>query len=321
MEVSGNDGMAATAAASASENRMADSASENLMAASENLMAAVAANRGTVVAAAALTVTAIDSAESTFTHSLLGVSEFEAFVQHLLDNFKTGEMPGTHTSPTVEAQTGLDDSERALMVKNERAVLRLQRFVNSYPTTATATAAGTDAVTAAAAFTATTATATVTKTQPVSVAHGLEWFAGHQGSTRLHIKEVVPTRAWWVWSSVGNMLGPGSDLEAQRSWLDYFYLCCPPLQLKEMVILTSCNLLKRRKKRTTVGEIIKCFGVLVLSTRFKFGTRASLWSITPTSNYHWAAGFGKTGMSCRGFENTWSPVCLAQSSQQQDGLQ
>jgi hypothetical protein len=174
------------------------------------------------------------------------------------------------------------------MKENQRAVSRLQQFLVSYPTTATATAtaagngAGTAAVTATAAA---AATATVPTICPVTEAHGLEWFADHQGSTKLPIKGVVPPRPWGVRNSVtGNRLGPGSDLGARRSWLEYFLLMFPPLELQEIVRLTSRDLLHRRKKKpTTTGEIIKFFGVLILSTRFEFGTRASLWSNTPQS--------------------------------------
>jgi hypothetical protein len=70
-----DNGMSATVAASASENLPADSASENLPEASVNLMAAVATNQGSVVAAAASAETMNDSTASTVTErSVLGVS-------------------------------------------------------------------------------------------------------------------------------------------------------------------------------------------------------------------------------------------------------
>lgn len=325
--VSEND-MSARAAASASENPTANSASENPPAASVNLMAAMATNPGTVVveAASAENAHANDSSASTVTERSFRVaSEIEASVQQYLDNFETGEMPGTGTSPTVQAETGMDESERARMEENQRAVLRLQRFFNSYQTTATATGAtatgatatGAGAGAATAAVTAAappaTATATVPTIRPVTEAHGLEWFADHQGSTRLPIMGVVPPRPWGVRSSVGDLSGPGSDLSGRRTRLDYFLLMFPPLQLREIVRLTNRNLLRRRKKRTTVGEIIKFFGVLILSTRFEFGTRASLWSNTPASKYTAAASFGKTGMSRQRFDDIWS--CLSFSEQ------
>jgi hypothetical protein len=129
-------------AAAVSENdmsaRAAASASENPPAASVNLMAAVVTNPGTVVVAAASTENTHvnDSSASTVTErSFIGASQIEASVQHLLDNLETEKMPGTRTSPIVPAQTRMDDSKRAQMENNQRAVLRLQQVFNSYQTT------------------------------------------------------------------------------------------------------------------------------------------------------------------------------------------
>jgi len=44
---------------------------------------------------------------------------------------------------------------------------------------------------------------------------------------------------------------------------------------------------------TTKGEILKLFGVLILTTKYEFAKRSSLWSPTPASKYEVAANFGK----------------------------
>ena len=55
------------------------------------------------------------------------------------------------------------------------------------------------------------------------------------------------------------------------------------------------------------------FGILILSTRYEFGSRASLWSINPFSKYRPAPAFGKTGMSRARFDDLWG--CLSFSEQ------
>jgi hypothetical protein len=64
------------------------------------------------------------------------------------------------------------------------------------------------------------------------------------------------------------MVSPGSDIGKHRSMLDYFLLMFPPLQLNEIVRLTNIHLAKKRRRLTTVGEIIKFFGILILTTSF-----------------------------------------------------
>jgi hypothetical protein len=150
---------------------------------------------------------------------------------------------------------------------------------------------------------------------PVTTAHDVAWYADHRGSTKLPIKGDVPPRSWAVRTSVGDMLGPGSDVGRHRSRLEYFLLMFPPQQLNEMVRLTNLNLHKKKKRLTTIGETIKLFGVLILSTRFEFGTRASLWSINPSSKYRPAPAFGRTGMPRHRFDELWG--CLAFSEQPQ----
>ena len=56
---------------------------------------------------------------------------------------------------------------------------------------------------------------------------------------------------------------------------------------------------------TTIGEIQIFFGVWVLSTRFEFGSRASLWSNTASSKYLPDPDFGKTGLPQNMFDHIW----------------
>jgi len=59
------------------------------------------------------------------------------------------------------------------------------------------------------------------------------------------------------------------------------------------------------KTGTTMGEVLKWFGVLMLITRFEFGNRAELWSEKPRCKYIPAPDFGKTGMSRQRFDDLW----------------
>jgi len=58
---------------------------------------------------------------------------------------------------------------------------------------------------------------------------------------------------------------------------DCFMATFPKDQLFWMVPALNISLLANDKHLTTVGELLKWFGVLILNTRFKFGDRASLW--------------------------------------------
>ena len=74
------------------------------------------------------------------------------------------------------------------------------------------------------------------------------------------------------------MLGRGGDHQNSYSRLEYFLMLFPPEQLQLILQLTNNELAMARKNYTMAGEIVKFFGVMLLVTRFEFGSRASLWS-------------------------------------------
>lgn len=81
-----------------------------------------------------------------------------------------------------------------------------------------------------------------------------------------------------------------------------------------MVRLTSAQLVERGLRPNTSGEILKFIGILVLATRYVFGSRAKLWATKPRSKYPMAPAFGaRTGMSRCRFDSLWS--CLTCSQQ------
>jgi Transposase IS4 len=126
-------------------------------------------------------------------------------------------------------------------------------------------------------------------------------------------KSPVSPREWFIRTPAGEMLRPDGD-RGLRSPLDYFLLMMPPSQLSEMAQLTNIQLRKSGSQKVAKiqGELLRFIGVLLLSTRFEFGSRASLWS-TVGSKYIPAASFGKTGMDRSRFETLWS--CLTFSEQ------
>ena len=146
---------------------------------------------------------------------------------------------------------------------------------------------------------------------PVATANGRHWFPtdGHG-----HINGSINSRHWSVQDSMGQSYGPRNvEAAANHSRLDMFLLSFPPHHLNKIVQLTSSKLLNLNKTPTTKQEILKLFGVLVLITRFEFGSRASLWATTAPSKYIPAPCFGKTGMSRHRFDVLFR--CLTFSNQ------
>jgi hypothetical protein len=100
-------------------------------------------------------------------------------------------------------------------------------------------------------------------------------------------------------------VSPNGD-RGLRSPLDYFLVMMPASQLLEMTRLTNIQLQKSgsQKAATSQGELLRFIGVLLLFTRFEFGSRASL-CYTVGSKYIQAASFGKAGMLRGRFDTVW----------------
>ena len=87
----------------------------------------------------------------------------------------------------------------------------------------------------------------------------------------------------------------------------------PPEQLQLILQLTNNELAMARKNYTMAGEIVKFFGVMLLVTRFEFGSWASLWSNMSTNKYIPAPSIGLTGMPQKQFDDLW--MCIRFSDQ------
>jgi hypothetical protein len=262
-----------------------------------------------VTASAVTAVTTTDHAALVTAELAQGIDEISALaadVQHALDTFDQPEQVATPTNPTDTDATETEASVQDLQDLEESFDIPRAEQTTTTPAVPTTTAV---------------LPPTPQAIPPVTTAHDVAWYADHQGNTKLPIKGDVPPRSWAVRTPVGDMLGPGSDVGAHRSRLDYFLLMFPPLQLNEIVRLTNIHLLKNKKKVTTIGEIIKLFGILILATRYEFGSRSSLWSINPFSKYRPAPAFGKTGMGRKRFDDLWGAITFSeQPGTRPDGM-
>jgi hypothetical protein len=90
----------------------------------------------------------------------------------------------------------------------------------------------------------------------------------------------------------------------------------PPDQLGAIVRLTNIQLRMKNKKETTMGEVVRFLGVLILATKYQFNNRQDLWTTEPKTRLIAAPNFGiKTGMSRNRFDDIWS--CMRWSDQLQ----
>ena len=99
------------------------------------------------------------------------------------------------------------------------------------------------------------------------------------------------------------------------SQFNYLLFMFPSEEIQLIVRLMNVKLENDPMSDTNIGEILRFFGVWVLSTRFEFGSRDSLWSNIAPSKYLPAPAFGKTGLSRNRFYHIWRHIRF---SDQQD---
>ena len=132
-------------------------------------------------------------------------------------------------------------------------------------------------------------------------------------ATKLPVNGNYHSRNLAVKTRMGYMLGQGGDHQNSYSCLEYFLMLFPPEQLQLILQLTNNELAMARKNYTTAGEIVKFFGVMLLVTRFEFGSQTSLWSNVTTNKYIPEPSFGLTGMPRKRFNDLW--MCIRFSEQ------
>jgi Transposase IS4 len=136
---------------------------------------------------------------------------------------------------------------------------------------------------------------------PVSTNNGRNWY---DGITDVDVNGPVIHRAWKMTCQYsGRVFMAGCDVQHHDVHntlkpFDFFMACFPKEQIKFMVEQTTLRLRSDGHTGTSLGEILKWFGITILMTRFEFGSRASLWSEDSGSKYVPAPNLGtRTGMS------------------------
>ena len=150
--------------------------------------------------------------------------------------------------------------------------------------------------------------------ETVANVHGNEWVRAAMTDPPLNGN--VPFRQWSIRNMVGEILTPGqSNLTTaqEMSPLDFVLLMFPPKQLSDMIHWTNCELVKLDLKQTTDRGLLKLFGIIILTARFEFTSRHSLWRTSANMKYIPAPHFGQTGMSKHRFDELFR--CLRWSFQ------
>jgi hypothetical protein len=95
-------------------------------------------------------------------------------------------------------------------------------------------------------------------------AHDTEWIRD-QEACLCPMNDAVVQRQWSIRSSVGDVFGPGCDVGGKQwSPIDYFFMMFPMTHMQAIVRLTNVGLSNNNKVPTTVGEILKFFGMMIL---------------------------------------------------------
>jgi hypothetical protein len=139
---------------------------------------------------------------------------------------------------------------------------------------------------------------------PAYVCNDVQWW-DDEAASKVPINGPVSFKGWGIRSAIGETFVYGSDVSRQLSRLDYFFLLFPPAALTYICRLTNYQLANNTMKETNIGELLRFFGIWMLSTRFEFGSRASLWSTTAPFKYVPAPAFGRTGMPRHRFDAIW----------------
>ena len=156
-------------------------------------------------------------------------------------------------------------------------------------------------------------------TVPVVTVNGRHWY---EGNCNVDINGKHSARYWKLQDQYGRgfEFTPGCDSNQTFKFtnLDYFMALFPKQQLQDMEERTNDvlgPLTLPSTEPTTVGEILKFFGILLLITRFEFGSRASLWATTGFTRLVPAPNFGRTtGMSRQRFRYVASALSLERTA-------
>ena len=157
-----------------------------------------------------------------------------------------------------------------------------------------------------ATSTTTASTSTTSTRLPVTESNGRQWF---EGNTDIEVNGKPASKFWKLTDQYGrgHEFYPGCDQGKNKfRALDYFLALFPRRQLQLMNELTSSALEEENLQPTTIGELLKFLGVMLIITRFEFGKRSSLWATTARTRFVPAPNLGHTtGMSRERFDHLW----------------
>jgi hypothetical protein len=88
----------------------------------------------------------------------------------------------------------------------------------------------------------------------------------------------ISKREWFMNTKYGETWHEGSNLNRQYRRINVFMEMLPYSFLQHIVEQTNVELFKNRKELTTKGEILKLFGVFILSTKYEFTNWKTLWA-------------------------------------------
>ena len=108
--------------------------------------------------------------------------------------------------------------------------------------------------------------------EPIFICNDVEWTVS---DVSMQMKGWGPTRPWKVIGPLDETIseGHGPDMTPY----EYFQWVFPMGFLSTIVSYSHYELEKRNLKPTSLGEILKYFGVIVLMSRFEFSGRRALW--------------------------------------------
>jgi hypothetical protein len=133
---------------------------------------------------------------------------------------------------------------------------------------------------------------------------GVDWKDDDE-ATQLAVNGPCRRKTWSMRDTLGNVYSEGSDTPRLSPLINYFLLMFPPRALAHFLQCTNQLLEAEDKEPVSYEEAIKFFGIIILSTRLEFTSRASLWSNAILSRFYTLPGFGRTGMPRNRFDDIW----------------
>ena len=111
----------------------------------------------------------------------------------------------------------------------------------------------------------------------VDIVHDCEWYQ-YDNVDHILLNGKVPKKKWGIRLHSGEVLYQNGDIQHVYSPLDYFLMSFPSAQMELCLIETNKQLREQQKRETSVNELYKLFGIIILITRFETTSRAQLWS-------------------------------------------